>query len=111
MNELKLIPFINSKGKEPFTDWIFGLDSLTRKRILVRLARIQAGNFGDCKCIGERLFELRLFFGKGYRIYFGKDVENIIILLGGGSKNTQVNDIAKAKSNWEYYCEQKNKKN
>lgn len=70
--EYKIIAFENSSGKEPFTEWFFSLDSIIKKRIFARLARLQVGNFGDCKQINRSLFELRCFFGSGYRIYFGK---------------------------------------
>lgn len=107
MFEFQLIPFVADNEKEPFTDWILGLDRTTRKRILARLARIQAGNFGDCKSVDEGIFELRLFFDNGHRIYFGKDGKTLIILLCGGSKDTQNKDIEKAKKYWHQYNKRK----
>jgi len=111
MNELSIIPFVEENGTEPFTDWILDLDSISRKRILTRLTRIQTGNFGDCKRIDDAIYELRFFFGNGYRVYFGKDDENIVLLLCGGIKDTQNKDITNAKRYWRQYNEQKNKKN
>ncbi len=72
-SEFKIIAFENDSQEEPFTKWLLSLDSVMRKRILARLARLQVGNFGDCKRIGSNIFELICFFGSGYRIYFGKD--------------------------------------
>jgi len=68
------------------------------------------GNFGDCKPVSAGVFEFRLHFGSGYRIYYGKDGSTIILLLCGGDKNTQNRDIKKAKQYWKDYQEQKNDK-
>lgn len=108
--EFKIIVFENNNQEEPFTEWVLSLDSVTRKRILARLARLQSGNFGDCKQISSGVFELRCFFGSGYRVYFGRDEESIVILLCGGDKNSQIKDIYKAKQYWSKYNEQKTKK-
>lgn len=94
----------NDKRNEPFTEWLNTLrDQAGRRRILVRLRRLEQGNYGDCSPIGEGLSELRLFFGSGYRIYFGEDEGNIIIILCGGDKGSQNKDIAYAKSCWQEY--------
>ena len=69
----------------------------------MRLRRLEQGNFGDSKHIKERLHELRLFFGPGYRIYFGKDDDAIIVLLTGGDKRSQDNDINTALQYWKDY--------
>lgn len=110
MNEFSITPFATDNKKEPFTDWILNLDKVTRKRIFLRLAKIRVGNFGDYKYIEAGIFELRFFFGGGYRIYFGKDekTKTLVILLCGGSKNTQSKDIKRAKLYWRKYNEQKN---
>lgn len=112
MDELLLIPFKTDNEKEPFTEWLLSVDSVIRNRIIARLTRIQTGNFGDCKLLEEGVFELRFFFGSGYRVYFGKDEETntIIILLCGGNKNTQNKDIKKANQYWRQYNERKTKK-
>jgi len=96
--------------REPFTEWILSLDSAIRKRIFTRIARLQVGNFGDCKQVEHHIFELRCFFGSGYRIYFGKERSNIVILLCGGDKDSQKKDIRKATQYWDKHNEQKDKK-
>jgi putative addiction module killer protein len=106
----EVIVFENNDEREPFTEWVLSLDTVVRNRIFARIARLQAGNFGDCKQIGTGIFELRCFFGSGYRIYFGKDRDHLIILLFGGDKSSQTNDIHKAEQYWSKYNEQKNKK-
>jgi putative addiction module killer protein len=74
-----------------------------RKRILVRVSRLQRGNYGDYKSVGEGVSELRMFFGSGYRVYFGERGNNLIVLLCGGDKSSQDKDIEKAKEYWQEY--------
>ena len=74
-----------------------------RKRILARVARLEQGNYGDCEAVGEGVMELRLFFGPGYRVYFGEDTNSIVILLCGGDKGSQKQDIKQAKAYWKEY--------
>ena len=78
-------------------------DALTRRRILARLRRLEQGNYGDCKHLREGVFELRLFFGAGYRIYFGEDGDSFIVLLCGGNKNNQDRNIQTAVMYWKEY--------
>lgn len=100
----EIIIYADDQGNEPFTDWLYGLrDKQTRKRIETRLLRLEQGNYGDCKMIGEGISELRLFFGPGYRIYFGEDQGNIVVLLCGGDKSSQPRDIETAKRYWKEY--------
>lgn len=94
----------DEEGREPFTEWLYALKDVTgRKRILARVSRLQQGNYGDCEPVGEGVKELRLFFGPGYRVYFGEHLENVIILLCGGDKSSQHGDILKAKTLWREY--------
>ncbi len=82
----------------------YGLrDIMGRKRILVRVARLEQGNYGDCEPVGEGVSELRMFFGPGYRVYFGEDETNIVVLLCGGDKGSQNQDIREAKAYWKEY--------
>lgn len=90
----QVIVFANSNGKEPFTEWLYGLqDVMGRKRILARVSRLQQGNYGDCDPVGEGVNELRMFFGSGYRVYFGEHGDDIVVLLCGGDKGSQDKDI------------------
>ena len=102
-----IITYKTKDNKEPFTDWIYSLkDKVSQKRILVRLRRVEQGNYGDYKRFSG-ILELRFDFGKGYRVYCGEDGHNLVILLIGGSKSTQRKDIKKALEYWEEYHEQK----
>ncbi len=94
----------DAEGYQPFADWIEGLrDVMGRKRILARIKRLAQGNYGDCEPVGEGVSELRLFFGPGYRVYFGEENNDIVILLTGGDKSSQEKDIGKAKAYWKEY--------
>jgi putative addiction module killer protein len=91
-------------GRSPFTDWLEGLrDRRARARIDARLARVRLGHLGDHRSVGDGVYELRLFYGPGYRVYFGFEFNTVILLLVGGTKGTQRRDIATAKSYWADY--------
>ena len=92
-------------GREPFTEWLNGLDVQTRARVRVRIDRLEEGLFGDVEPVGEGVSELRLDFGPGYRGYFGQKVSQIHLLLGG-SKQGQQNDIRQAKKFWRAHDDQ-----
>lgn len=80
-----------------FTAWLEGLkDRVTRLRLAHRLDKAQRGNLGDVKLVGDGVFEMREHFGPGWRMYYIQRNETLIIMLGGGDKSTQSNDIAKA---------------
>ena len=99
-----LVIYRDENGNEPFTDWLNKLrDQKGRRRILTRLRRLEQGNYGDCEPVGGGVSELRMFFGSGYRIYFGKDANNIILVICGGDKSSQSKDIKFAKARWREY--------
>lgn len=86
------------KSTELFEKWLTKLKDRPGKiKILARLDRVQNGNFGDYKQIGEGLYELRFFFGPGYRVYYTIKKDSVVILLAGGSKAAQTQNIEKAK--------------
>lgn len=94
----------DESGKEPFIKWLESINDIKiRARIKNRLRRIELGNFGDYKLVGQGIFELRLCFGSGYRIYCGNVGNEIILLLCGGDKSSQVKDIKKAKKYWQNF--------
>jgi len=95
--------FETENGKNPVIEWLNELDKIYKERVSQRFNRIMHGNIGDHKSIGDGIFELRFDFGSGYRIYFGKEDNKIIILLYAGDKKTQENDIKKAKKYWQEY--------
>lgn len=91
-------------GDEPFTQWLADLaDRQARARILARLERLEIGNFGDSKFIRDGVSELRIDWGPGYRVYFGRDGRIAILLLCGGDKRKQGQDIKRAIELWQEY--------
>jgi len=90
-------------GRSPFAEWFDALDAVTAARVDRYIRRLEAGNFGSAKPLREGVFELRLDFGPGYRVYFGRDGQTVIVLLGGGSKRRQDADIAAAVERWKRY--------
>ena len=88
---------IEIRKTEIFAKWLDGLrDVRARARILVRIERLAAGNPGDVKAVGEGVSELRIDYGPGYRVYYKKQGQKVVILLAGGDKNTQAKDIKTA---------------
>ncbi len=82
---------------ERFSNWLYKLrDKNARDRILVRLLRAEDGNLGDVKSIGSGVYEMRIHYGNGYRLYFTQRGRELIIMLAGGDKSTQQKDIAMA---------------
>jgi putative addiction module killer protein len=105
---LKIFEYVTNDGKCPFRDWLDNLRDIRAKaRISTQLDRLALGNFGDSKPVGEGVIEIRLSYGPGYRIYVGRDGENLVILLCGGDKSSQKNDIPKAKALWASYQKEK----
>ena len=90
--------------KEPFLEWFRSLrDKLVKTRICDRLDRVELGNLGDYKMVGEGVFELRFNFG--IRIYYGQIGNVVVLLLCGGDKKNQSRDIRKAQGYWREYNE------
>ena len=99
MIELRRYQLVDDSS--PVTDWLRGLrDMRARAQIEVRLRRVSTGNFGDCKAVGEGVSELRIDIGSGYRVYYGKHGQTLVILLCGGDKSSQQTDITHAKIFW-----------
>lgn len=104
IQERKIELFIAANGKVPFEEWVRSLrDKATKARIFSRIDRLRLGNFGDCEPVGEGVFELRIHFGPGFRVYFGTVGSEVILLLCGGDKGSQPRDIAAAIRYWKEY--------
>jgi len=92
-----------ANDRSPYGDWFDELDDVTALRVQRYLRRLEAGNFGAVKALREGVFEVRMDFGPGHRVYYGREGRTIIILLGGGSKRRQQADIAAALERWKLY--------
>lgn len=96
--------YVDAKGSVPCEEWLHDLkDQKARGVIRARLKRIERGLLGDCRFLGDGVHEMRIDFGPGYRVYFGEDGPALIVLLAGGVKRTQVDDIREAKKYWRDY--------
>jgi len=91
--------FVAANGAAIFDEWLYGLkDTQGQSAILKRINRMEEGNFGDHTYVGQGVWELRVHFGPGYRIYYGEDGPNIVLLLNGGDKHSQNKDIRNAQN-------------
>ena len=93
------LAMLTVRQSETFQAWITKLkDRKGRQIVIDRIKRMAAGNFGDCKSLGDGVCELRIQFGPGYRVYYVRDGKTIMVLLCGGDKSTQDRDIERAKT-------------
>ncbi len=101
----QLIKYYQDKqGNSPFKKWLSSLRDLrVIQRIEARLGNLQLGNFGVSRSVGQGVMELKVDVGPGYRVYYGRDGESLVLLLTGGDKGTQSKDVAKAHEYWNDY--------
>ncbi|MEY4211698.1 MAG: hypothetical protein RLZ92_2079 [Pseudomonadota bacterium] len=100
MYELK--QYSDANGNNLFAEWLNSLkDRQGLARIAARLLRLENGNFGDCKSVGDGVWELRIDKGPGYRVYYAIENKKLILLCHGGDKSSQSTDITKAISRWK----------
>ena len=104
---IRVAHYIGTDGSDYFDAWFRRLNRETRARVQVRIDRIEIGTFGDHKGVGQGVFELRIDLGSGYRVYYGRDGETLVILLGGGTKQRQARDIEIARTRWNAYRREK----
>jgi putative addiction module killer protein len=100
---LEIRYYVAASGEGSFAEWFAELDPAASAKIVRALARIEQGNLSNVKSVGEGVLEYRIDFGPGYRIYFGRDGETIIVLLTGGTKKRQQRDIDAAQACWQEY--------
>src|ERR1700674_3827508 len=99
--------YLDTKGRSPYAAWFDNLNAEAAAKIAAAVTRISLGNFSNVEGVGHGVFEYKLDFGPGYRVYFGKDGETLVILLGGGTKERQRRDINAAHANWQDYKRRK----
>lgn len=104
---IKIDEYLDSDGKSPFEKWFNGLDSQAALKVNTYITRIENGNFSQVASVGGGVYECKIDWGPGYRVYLGKDGKSLVILLGGGTKKRQQDDISKAKSYWQNYQTEK----
>jgi putative addiction module killer protein len=104
---IELVQYETATGVCPFADWFDRLDSRAALKVRAALARMEAGNPGDARTVGEGVLERRIDWGPGYRVYFGRDGERMVVLLVGGTKKRQQSDVKQAKAYWADYRRRK----
>lgn len=104
---IKVRAYETEDGVRSYENWFFALSSDAARRVEQAIRRMELGNLADHKSLGEGVYERRIDFGPGYRVYFGKQGGQLIILLGGGTKKRQQADIARAKHLWKQYKKRK----
>ena len=104
---MQVLEYLDAGERSPFRRWFDDLDSQAAAKITIALARLGQGNLSNVKGVGGGVLEYRIDFGPGYRIYLGRDGDAIVILLSGGTKRRQQNDIAAAQERWADYKQRK----
>jgi putative addiction module killer protein len=102
--------YVAADSREPFAEWFGDLDPVASAKIARALVRMGQGNFSNVKSVGEGVLEYKIDFGPGYRIYFGRDGDSIVILLTGGTKKRQQRDVDTAQVYWRTYKQGKRAK-
>lgn len=102
----ELIHFVDDRGRDVFANWVASLkDKRAAARIALRVTRLECDLFGDCKPVGDGVWELRIDEGPGYRVYYGQLRKTVMLLLCRGEKRTQTSDIKRAKEYWTQWRE------
>ena len=107
LSVIEIREYIDARGNRTFENWFNRLNAPAAAKVTIALARVEQGNLANCKSVKAGVSELRIDFGPGYRVYFGKDGERFVILLGGGTKKRQQKDILKAQDLWKEYKKRK----
>lgn len=94
--------YTDDDGRDLFAQWLDGLkDRTAQSRVTARLLRLEVGNFGDCRAVGGGVWELRIDWGPGYRVYYAIEGKRLVLLCDGGDKRTQSSDIERAIFRWD----------
>jgi putative addiction module killer protein len=104
---VKIEEYLTTEGKSPFGSWFLKLDARAAAKVTTALTRLKGGNTSSVKSVGSGLYEYRIDFGPGYRIYFAYDGEKLVILFTGGTKKRQQADIDAAKDRWKEFKRRK----
>jgi putative addiction module killer protein len=107
MNTLELVVYQDVRRWQPFEAWFECLDIHAAQKVTAALQRMAEGNLSDSRSVGAGVIERRINWGQGYRVYFGRDGDHLVVLLGGGTKQQQLRDIEEAQSRWADYKRRK----
>ena len=104
---MEILEYLDANGGSPYRNWFDALDTAAAAKVTVAITRMRLGNLSNTKGVGSGVQEYRIDFGPGYRIYFGRDGETLVILLAGGTKKRQRADIETAQVRWVDYKKRK----
>lgn len=104
---MRILEYLTEEGKNPFEAWFDRLNAQAAAKVATALVRLRRGNTSNVKSLGGGVQEYKIDWGPGYRIYFGYDGQTLVILVGGGTKKRQSQDIAAAKERWADYKRRK----
>lgn len=104
---IELREYIDTHGNSPFAKWFNALNAQEVLKVNTYVTRVGQGNFSRVEGVGDGVYECKIDWGAGFRVYFGKDGDRLVILLGGGTKKRQSKDIEQAKLYWVAYKKQK----
>jgi putative addiction module killer protein len=104
---MRIVEYLTNEGRSPFARWFNELDAQAAAKVTVALQRVRDGNLSNVKGVGSGVLEYRIDFGPGYRIYFGKDGDQLVVLVAGGTKKRQTRDIETAQARWADYRRRK----
>ncbi len=102
-HDIKIEEYIDADGFSPFGEWFDSLDAIAAAKVTVAVTRISCGAVSNVKRVGDGVLEFRIGWGPGYRVYFGRDGDRLVILVAGGTKRRQDRDIETAKARWAIY--------
>jgi len=110
MAAIRILEYLDPEGRSPYAAWFDGLNALAAVKVTAALYQLAVGNPSNLKGVGSGVFERKIDFGLGYRVYFGRDGESVVILLGGSTKQRQQQAIEAAKERWADYRRRKAKR-
>ena len=106
---MNVIEYLDKEGRSPFENWFKRINAQAAAKVTRALVRLESGNTSNAKSVGGGVYEVKMDFGPGYRVYFGYDGPEVVILLAGGTKRRQDKDIETAKKRWSDYKKRKKK--
>ena len=104
---MRITEYLTAEGVSPFATWFDGLHAQAAAKVTTALVRLGLGNTSNAKSVGNGVHEVRIDFGPGYRVYFGMDGSELVVLVAGGTKKGQARDIALAKLHWADFKKRK----
>ena len=107
MSDIRVFEYLDRLGRSPFTAWFEGLNAVASAKVVAAISQITAGNWSNVKGLGSGVFERKIHAGPGYRIYFDKDGDYLVILLGGSTRQRQQQAIERAIERWADYRRRK----